>query len=267
MSGFAGNPVHGGHTRELVCGPRSSCLLQTSLMRKSWCFLVHREILGSILRVLSQEQEEACDSTDTAFVTGHTAALNSIQISLLSAPGEAAHWVPNTTHFPLPPKHLHTRRWVPNHRICPQAAVPGSSVHVQWSSDSVHVPSVRLSVLFFSNQIFKAHRVSLMLRTFVWISLCQFIFYFQPFIHYAFVKLRVGLFPVTRKWQGRSVCSGSHITLFPVVPPDIFAGENPSVSLPDDCSYCGACYELTISVIVIAHLWEQRQGAKFCSAS
>lgn len=68
MSGFAGNPVHGGHTRELVCGPRSSCLLQTSLTRKSWCFLVHHELLGSILRVLSQEQEEACDSTDTALV-------------------------------------------------------------------------------------------------------------------------------------------------------------------------------------------------------
>lgn len=64
-------------------------------------------------------------------------------------------------------------------------------------------------------------------------------------------QTRVGLFPVTRKWQGRSVCSGSHITLFSVVPPDILAGENPSVSPPDDCSYCGARYERTISVIVI----------------
>lgn len=50
-----------------------------------------------------------------------------------------------------------------------------------------------------------------------------------------------------------------------MVHPDIFAGENPTVSPPNDCPYCGVCYQITISIIATAHLWEQRQGTELHS--
>lgn len=142
-------------------------------------------------------------------MTGHTAALNSVQMSLLSAPGEAAHRVPNTPHFPLPPKHLHTGRRVPDHRVTlahvPREQHQGRLVHAQWSPDSVQMPSVRLSVLFFSNQIFKAHRVPLMLRTSVWISLCQFIFYFPTFYSLSICQIWSWPLPSDKEMAGE-VC-------------------------------------------------------------
>lgn len=67
--------------------------------------------------------------------------------------------------------------------------------------------------------------------------------YFPVVSHCAVVKPRGGLCPGTRDQPRRPVSSESHVTPFPVLGPDIFAGEPPTVSRPDDCCYCGFVIE------------------------